>query len=248
MALKLRLAESNFLFRSNADYTSKILALNKWLAESNDTYLREWLDQSNRLVLWLAQSNTLYISNVLHQSNLVFLSTNWTAFKLIANGNTNVPTKSSKDQIVAMESVGRSRGEVMPRSWKLSYYDEARKADATAVYFEGGVMTKVSAAGRIIENGGGIFGKEKPFDRSKLKIDSDKLLEIIRNQPQARDLNLLSTRMELKRESGIQPVWEVEVWVERQRQPGDECSLGRIKISAETGKIISSDLNRERTK
>ncbi len=164
-----------------------------------------------------------------------------TAFNLIKEANLSVG-EGSRDKVVSVTSE-KSVGELTPSTWALLFYDPTTTWKAVQVSFSAGQKTGVSYPPRILE----MFGSsDKFFDKSKLKIDSDKALEIAIKEPLLRNLTLKSSRMWLELRSGV-PTWRIRLWAAKYRNPNDEADLGEVHVSADEGKVIRRDLHPERT-
>src|SRR5688572_33339082 len=96
-----------------------------------------------------------------------------TAFDLIKEGNRHVG-EDAKDKVSQIRSE-KSVGSLVPNIWYVVFYDRDATAKATEVKFAAGKKIDVKRPSRILEFGS---GKYREMDRSKMKIDSDKAIEI----------------------------------------------------------------------
>ena len=122
----------------------------------------------------------------------------------------------------------------------LSYtsYDPDATTKATQVKFGAGVKMEVKREFRLFE----LASKAHlPLEREKLKIDSDKAIEVATSEPLLKNLKVLSTRLTLERWEEM-PVWKVRLWAAKLRNPTKDADIGEVIISAETGKMLKNDL------
>jgi hypothetical protein len=163
-----------------------------------------------------------------------------TAFELIKEGNRHVG-EDAKDKVVQIRSE-KSVGTMTPTIWYVVYYDLDATAKATEVKFGAGRKLEVKRPARIFElTGRGYL----PMDRDKLKIDSDKALEIASSEPLLKNLKLLASRLTLETWDDS-PAWKVRLWAAKLRNPSKDVDIGDVFISAETGKVRKADLHIDR--
>jgi hypothetical protein len=159
-----------------------------------------------------------------------------TAYALIKEGNRHVG-EDAKDKVVQIRSE-KSLGSLTPNIWYVVYYDPDATTKATQVKFGAGVKMEVKREFRLFE----LASKAHlPLEREKLKIDSDKAIEVATSEPLLKNLKLLSTRLTLERWEEM-PVWKVRLWAAKLRNPTKDADIGEVIISAETGKILKNDL------
>src|SRR5215475_8543056 len=96
-----------------------------------------------------------------------------TAFELIKEGNKHVG-EDAKDKIVQIRSE-KSVGTMTPTIWYIVFYDPDASFKATEVKFGAGQKLAVKRPSRVFEP---ISGSHKPLDRDKLKVDSDKAIDV----------------------------------------------------------------------
>jgi len=160
-----------------------------------------------------------------------------TAFELAKLGNDYVG-KDSKDKVVQIRSE-KSIGTTTPAIWYVVYYDEDATFKATEVKFGAGKKMKVSRPLRVIE---AVRDSDKVFDRSKLKVDSDKAISIAKAEDLLKPLKITATQLWLER-SPDGPVWKVKLWAAKLRNAMDDADIGDVFISAEDGKVVRSNLH-----
>jgi hypothetical protein len=133
----------------------------------------------------------------------------------------------------------KSVGSLTPNIWYIVYYDPDASAKATEVKFAGGKKVDVNRPARILE----LFSRDKEeLPKEKLKIDSNKAIEIATTEPVLKNLKLTATRLELERWEGM-PVWKVRIWSEKVRKPTSDANIGEVFVSTEDGKVVKNDLN-----
>lgn len=164
-----------------------------------------------------------------------------TAFDLIKEGNRYIG-EQAKDKVVQIRSE-KSVGGLIPNIWYVVYYDPTASLKATEVKFGAGRMLTVKRPFRLLEP---ITGSDAPLDRAKLKVDSDKAIQIATKEPLLEKLTLTNVALKLERSREGQPVWKVRLWAAKLRKPTQSADLGEVVLSAEDGKVLSADLHIDR--
>jgi hypothetical protein len=165
-----------------------------------------------------------------------------TAFDLIKEGNRHVG-EDAKDHVVQIRSE-KSVGSLIPNIWFVVYYDPDATALATEVKFGAGKKLSVKRPSRLLEP---ITGAHRQLNREKMKVDSDRVIEIARKEPLLSNLTLTATQLWLERtiwsaEENL-PVWRIRLWAAKLRNPSSAVDIGDIYISAEDGKVLKNDLH-----
>lgn len=117
----------------------------------------------------------------------------------------------------------------------------------TEVKFGKGKMLDVKRPVHMIER---ITGDDQMLDRKKLKVDSDKAIETALKEKLLDKLTITATQLWLQRAGsggvgdavGNDPVWKVRILAAKLRKPED-ADIGDVFISAETGKVLKTDLH-----
>ena len=164
-----------------------------------------------------------------------------TAYELIKEGNRHVG-EEAKDRVVQIRSE-KSIGSLSPNIWYIVYYDPDATAKATEVKFGAGKKLAVKRPARILEP---FMGTHRPLTRDKMKLDSDKAIEIAIKEPLLSNLKLKATQLWLEREPWSAedlPVWRVRLWAAKLKHPDEDADIGELFISAEDGKVLKSDLH-----
>ncbi len=168
-----------------------------------------------------------------------------TAFQLIKEGNRHLG-EEARDRVVQIRSE-KSVGSLTPNIWYVVYYDPDATAKAAEVKFGAGKKLSVKRPARIIELGS---GAHRELNRDKMKVDSDKAIEIAKKEPLLNNLTLTNTQLWLERDFWSAdkdlPVWKVRLWATKIRKPTESADIGDIYISAEDGKVLRSDLHIDR--
>ena len=160
-----------------------------------------------------------------------------TAFELVKEGNRHLGDEA-KGRVVQIRSE-KSVGGLTPNIWFVVYYDPDATAKATEIKFAAGTKVSVKRPARVLES---ISGSYRELPKEKLKIDSDKAIEIAKNEPLIKNLTLTNTQLTLERGDSDQPVWKVKLWAAKIRRPSDTVNIGEVHISAEDGKVVKNDL------
>jgi hypothetical protein len=160
-----------------------------------------------------------------------------TAFELAKEGNRYIG-EQAKDKVVQIRS-DKSIGSTVPTIWYIVYYDPTATFKAVEVKFGAGRMLDVKRPMRVLEP---ITGAQQPLDLSKLKIDSDKAIQVALKEPLLDKLNVQATSARLERGEGGVPVWKIRVWAAKLRHPNEQADLGDIVLSAEDGSVLKNNL------
>jgi hypothetical protein len=160
-----------------------------------------------------------------------------TAFQLVKEGNRFIG-EQSKDKLVQIRSE-KSIGSLQPNIWWIVYFDTTASMKAVEVKFGGGQMMEVKRPFRLLERA---FAEDKIFDRDKLKIDSDKAIDIAKKQPLLENLTLKATRLQLDRWEGT-TTWKVRLYAAKLSSPNKDVDIGEVFVSADEGKILKTDLH-----
>ena len=168
-----------------------------------------------------------------------------TAFSLIKAADDYVG-KDAKDQVVQLRSE-KSINSLTPNIWYVVFYDPDARMKATEVKFGAGQKLDVQRPFRLLERA----KADKVFDRSKLKIDSDRAIKIATADPLLKNLTLKATRLWLDSNYNADltvtaPTWRVQLFAAKLRNPNDNTDIGSVFISAEDGKVLKSDLHIDR--
>jgi len=164
-------------------------------------------------------------------------SAEMTAFELIKEGNRYVG-EQCKDKVVQIRSE-KSVGSLTPSIWYVVYYDPDATFKATEVKFGAGQKLKVSRPARVIE----LAGHDKEIlDGSRLKVDSDKAIEIAAAEPLLKPLTLKASQVWLQH-SAEGPVWKVRFWAAKLQKPSAMVDVGEVYISTESSKVVRSNLH-----
>jgi len=164
-----------------------------------------------------------------------------TAFELIKEGNRHVG-EEAKDKVVQIRSE-KSVGTLIPTIWYVVYYDPDATAKATEVKFGAGKKLTVKRPARVLEP---FLGTHKPLNREKMKVDSDKAIDVATKEPLLSNLKLKATQLWLEHQpwsADDVPVWRVRLWAAKLRHPDDNADIGEVFVSSESGKVVKSDLH-----
>jgi hypothetical protein len=160
-----------------------------------------------------------------------------TAFALVKRGDKYVGVQS-QDKVVQIRSE-KSIGSLTPNIWYVVYYDPDATFKSVQVKFGAGEKMDVSHPWRILEMAD---DAHTILDPDELKIDSGKAIKIATAQPLLEHLTLKATKLTLGH-SDDGPVWRVEIWAAKLKNPADDASVGVVTLSAKDGKIIKADLH-----
>jgi len=167
-----------------------------------------------------------------------------TAFRLIKEGNRYVG-EESKDRVVQIRSE-KSVGSLNPIIWHIVYYDPDASLKATEVKFGAGKKLSVKRPFRLLEP---VTGDTSTLDKEKLKVDSDKAIQIALKEPLLDKLTIKATELKLVRAGDMferdnkAPVWRIRLWAAKLRNPNRDADLGEVVVAAEDGRVLKTDLH-----
>ena len=172
-----------------------------------------------------------------------------TAFALAKDGNRYVG-EQAKDKIVQIRSE-KSIGTMTPNIWYVVYYDPTATLKSVEVKYGAGKMLSVKRPFRLLEP---VTGGDIPLDHDKLKVDSDVALQTALKESLLENLKLTASQLKLERVGegvlGVagpgDPVWKVKLWAAKLRNPSRDADIGEIWVSADTGKVVKTDLHIDR--
>src|SRR6266702_8675789 len=121
-----------------------------------------------------------------------------TAFDLIKEGNRYV-SEEAKDKVVQIRSE-KSVGGLTPNIWYIVYYDPDASLKATEVKFGAGKKLSVKRPFRLLEP---VTGDSSTLDKDKLKVDSDKAIQIALKEPMLDKLTIKATELKLVRAGDV---------------------------------------------
>jgi hypothetical protein len=165
-----------------------------------------------------------------------------TGLSLIKDANEYVG-KEARDHIVQVRSE-KSINTLTPNIWYIVFYDPDATFKASEVKFEAGRKKEMKRPMRMLE-----YAKaDKVIDRDKVKVDSDEAIRTATAEPLLKNLTLKATQLwldtNLKPDLSVTgPIWKVRIWAARLANPNDNVDVGDVYVSAETGKVVSSDLH-----
>ena len=160
-----------------------------------------------------------------------------TALNLTKKGNDYVGMPS-RDKILEIYS-DKSVASLEPNIWHVVYYDPTVMSKSVEVKFGAGEEMDVSHPVRPFRFPA---GERDILDRAKVNVDSDRALTIATSQPLLKSLRLSASKMTLEN-SDSGPVWNVELYAVKLHDSTKEASIGSVRISANDGSVLKSDLN-----
>ena len=168
-----------------------------------------------------------------------------TALAVIKIGNQHVRDQA-KDRVIEIRS-RKERGNIPPAEWDILYDDRKEfglTRFAADVHIRNGQYEGTGQQG--ISGPAGI-GVRKPMPLERVKIDSDRALEITRTSLGS-DVPLIMGDFCLHAGQGDLPTWTIKLWASKPRDPRALVDLGSIEISAEDGSILKNALRSNRVR
>jgi len=182
----------------------------------------------------------LFAALLLGASTLFAADKDATAFDLMKEGNRYVG-EQAKDRVVQVRSE-KSMGSLSPKVWYVVFYDPTASMKAVEVKFAAGKMVDVKRPFRLIER---MSDSTRPMDKEKLKIDSDKAIEIAVKEPILEDIKVKSVEAKLEN-SDLGPVWRLRLWAQKLNKENALADIGKMVITADEGKVIENDIKLSR--
>lgn len=160
-----------------------------------------------------------------------------TAMNLAKAGNQYVGIQS-KDKLLRIYS-DKSTGGLAPLVWHVVYFDPDAVSKSIQVRFASGHETDVATAFPMFHL------PAKPtdvLDLPKIVVDSDQALSVAESQPALQGLTPSSSALTLEfGDAG--PVWKVDLWAAKKKDPSKEAKLGTVTISATDSSTLKADLD-----
>ncbi len=163
-----------------------------------------------------------------------------TAFDLIKEGNDYIG-KDAQDKVIELRSE-RSVGSLTPAVWYVTYYDPDATFRATEVKFGAGKKLSVKRPTRVFDR------SATALDRERMKVDSDRAIQIALKEPLLEKLTVKATQLKLEKAGDAGqgdkslPVWRVDLWAAKLANPNRLTHIGHIILSANDGKVLVTDL------
>ena len=160
-----------------------------------------------------------------------------TAFELMKEANRYVG-EQAKDRVVQIRSE-KSIGSLSPTIWYVVFRDPTATFKAVEVKFGGGKMLDVKRPVRAVEFATG----NKPMNRDRLKVDSDKAIKTASSESMLEKLTLKAVQAKLDDNADFGPVWKLKFWAAKLSNPNSQAEIGEIWVSADDGKVVKNDLH-----
>ncbi len=159
-----------------------------------------------------------------------------TAWEAIAIAKKQVPAES-QDKVMVIRG-DRSENELTPDTWHVVFYDEQASQDGRQVTVTGRAISGIREGyfdlGRIRL---AAYKMEEIITPDKLKIDSDKALNVLVQTNRLKAYSLSSVIYELERDMDLrEAIWRLKIYVDDGN--GKEKYIGFARISAENGRVI----------
>jgi hypothetical protein len=162
---------------------------------------------------------------------------NQTAYSLIKNGDDYVGAPC-RDRVLQIYS-DKSVASMDPNVWHVVYYDPSVFTRSVDVKFGAGQEMEVSHPMRPFMIPARV---NAILDQNRLKVDSDRALEIATAQPILHGLTLRSSKMTLAN-SDDGAIWRVELYAAKIGDPTREVYIGYVTMTADDGTIVKADLH-----
>lgn len=172
-----------------------------------------------------------------------------TAFQARDIANHQVNDKA-KNQVVQILGEKTSLG-LTPVEWKILFWDPLAEQDGTIVTVAGNTVTKIQDGyTQLGEFRMAAYKMEEIIDPKGLKIDSDAALAAVQRNTTLRDVKLTSVGFFLRKENTQKPltpgIWFLDLYAQSAKDKegkSKEIKLGQAKVDAESGQVISMDVD-----
>jgi hypothetical protein len=163
-----------------------------------------------------------------------------TALQALQQANRYVSVEATS-KVLQVRS-DRSTNGLVPKVWTTVFYDSSVRMKTTIVRLGAGKEPKV-------EHPFALFKKpdlKRAFDPSTVRVDSDMALKVAEKDRLLETVKLTGSRVTLEQwEDG--PVWKIEFWAEKAREPSRTPAIGQIFVDVREGKVVNRDLHINRT-
>jgi hypothetical protein len=158
-----------------------------------------------------------------------------TAFQAlpIAEGVVNPAAKKKLIQVWG----DRSPQELTPEVWSYVFYDTTADQDGRKVTITGKTVSEIRDGYFEVNRFRlAAYKADEVMDPKRLKIDSDKALDVVRKSTQLKEVKLSTVKFELRQEEDrMSPVWTLILIADKE---GYEKEIGTAKVCAESGTIL----------
>lgn len=157
--------------------------------------------------------------------------------------------KEARDRIIEISGEKNKDG-VLPEKWQIVFFDPYAKQDGRMIEVTAGRVTAIRDG--YTQLGDFRLAAYKPdeiIDLHRVKIDSSKLIDILKNSTALKDARISGLEIHLfKPEKGnISPNWRVIISAS-DNTTGKSSELGEAIISAESGQILNLDIDTKKLK
>lgn len=160
-----------------------------------------------------------------------------TAFELMERGDQYLQPHARGKVVLARSE--KSEGGLVPNVWHILYYDATARMKAVELKFVNGKAMERSHPFRLFSR---LTGNTAPLNQNKLKIDSDKALEIATSHPDLKHVKLVATKMEARWDNDFHVVWEIDLYARKVARPAAEVHIGELILSAKDGEVLKNNL------
>ena len=163
-----------------------------------------------------------------------------TGLEALREANRQVGAEA-KNKILQVRSE-RSTNGLAPKTWSVMFYDASVGMKTTVVKLSAGREPR-------IDHPFALFKRPDPkriFDPSSVRIDSDAALKVAAKDRLLEKVKLNGARITLELWEGS-PVWKIEFWAEKAKEPARTPAIGQIFVDGQEGKVVNRDLHISRT-
>lgn len=164
-----------------------------------------------------------------------------TAFEAIALAKKEV-NKIARKSLVEVEGSEDSPG-ILPTEWRVLFYDPYASQHGTMVRVAGNTIVEITDGYTQMKKFRmAAYKQEEIIEPDQLKVDSSKLLKILKGVQDLNGIKLSSLGLWLKKEEKgplAPPIWHVTLYALR-KGDGKEVKIGTAQIHGQSGEILET--------
>jgi hypothetical protein len=144
----------------------------------------------------------------------------------------------------------KSETNLLPTEWNVLFYDPYAQQDGRLVRVVGNSVVAIREGYTQLDRFRlAAYKLEEVMEPSRLKIDSDGVLNALRRSTALRNTTISRLQMRLRKpEAGNYPaVWFVKIYTIN-KESNKESVIGDAQVSAETGQVLRLELNLEKSR
>jgi hypothetical protein len=170
-----------------------------------------------------------------------------TSFGLTAFQARPIAEKMLNDQARGklIKIIGKRGYGAEPESWSYIFFDPYADQHGRWITVTGKSVTKITDGYSELEDFRfASYKEEEVIPKGALKVDSHQALAAVKKTAELKDIKISSASYQLSKKKGdVAPVWKIKLYADN---GGSEVALGEAKVSAETGRVLEMEINRDK--